>query len=327
MLSRFSAQNAGLFLNTPVKRQAIGGIEVLFKLDYLQPSGSFKDRGIGHMIKTLSEDRQLSKLLCSSGGNAGLAVATAGKKLGLPVSVFVPTTTSAMMQAKIKDTGATVFVGGENWNAADLECRKALTLDPAAAYIPPFDHPLIWEGNSSIVSEVVASEKDMNLPSPDAWVVSVGGGGLLAGILKGVARNELSSDASSSSRVFALETDGAASFAAAKKHGKVVSLSKIDTVATSLGALAVTPATLLDGVNCESVVVSDKQAVNACVQFANDHRVLVEPGCGTALSMIYEPTLLRRLSEYGVKKVCIVVCGGSAVSLEMLHAWREKLGV
>lgn len=315
--------HSGLFVNTPIRRQFIPAserenIEVIFKMDYLQPSGSFKDRGIGHMIKTISDRRPLSKLLCSSGGNAGLAVATAGKRLGLPVSVFVPTTTSHMMQSKIRNMNANVFVGGANWNEADALCRNALRTDPDAAYIPPFDDPLIWEGNSSIVSEVLQGESEMGYSAPDAFALSVGGGGLLSGVLSGIKQ------CGSSSRVFALETEGAASFAAAKKAGKVVSISKIDTVATSLGALAVTPSTLVDDVKCDSIVVSDGQAINACIRFANEHRALVEPACGTALSIIYEPTLIRRLHDEGVKKICVIVCGGNAVSLELLNAWKEK---
>ena len=88
---------------------------VLFKLETLQPSGSFKDRGIGHMIETLMAKGKVEKLICSSGGNAGHAVATAGKAVYVPVDVYVPTTTKAMMVAKIRKTGANVIIGGDNW--------------------------------------------------------------------------------------------------------------------------------------------------------------------------------------------------------------------
>ena len=59
-----------------------------------------------------------------------------------------------MMIAKMSAQGARVIVGGANWDAADAEAQRALLRDPRARYIPPFDHPLIWEGHASIVDEV-----------------------------------------------------------------------------------------------------------------------------------------------------------------------------
>lgn len=88
---------------------------VFMKLENLQPSGSFKDRGIGHMIGTLMSQGNVRKLICSSGGNAGHAVATVGRAVSLPTDVYVPTTTKAMMVEKIRLTGANVIIGGENW--------------------------------------------------------------------------------------------------------------------------------------------------------------------------------------------------------------------
>ncbi|CAE7843467.1 CHA1, partial [Symbiodinium microadriaticum] len=157
---------------------------VLFKLETLQPSGSFKDRGIGHMIDTFMSKGKVEKIICSSGGNAGHAVATVGKAVCVPVDVYVPSTTKAMMVEKIRKTGANVIIGGENWNAADREARKALAETEGACYIPPYDDPLIWEGNSSIVDELV----DANV-KPGAVVLSVGGGGLLCGVQRGLERH------------------------------------------------------------------------------------------------------------------------------------------
>jgi L-serine/L-threonine ammonia-lyase len=91
------------------------GSNIFLKLEYLQPSGSFKDRGIGHMVSSLMASSKVEKLICSSGGNAGHAVATVGREVSLPVDVYVPVTTKAMMVEKIRKTGANVIIGGENW--------------------------------------------------------------------------------------------------------------------------------------------------------------------------------------------------------------------
>merc|ERR1712166_1154663 len=106
----------------------MGGLapDIFFKLDSLQPSGSFKDRGIGHLINQKHLQSPIQQLICSSGGNAGHAVATAGARLGIDVSVFVPETTKPMMVQKLTNRGATVTVQGKNWNAADALAREAL---------------------------------------------------------------------------------------------------------------------------------------------------------------------------------------------------------
>eukprot|EP00607_Mallomonas_marina_P008045 CAMPEP_0182417798 /NCGR_PEP_ID=MMETSP1167-20130531/2230_1 /TAXON_ID=2988 /ORGANISM="Mallomonas Sp, Strain CCMP3275" /LENGTH=275 /DNA_ID=CAMNT_0024591569 /DNA_START=184 /DNA_END=1008 /DNA_ORIENTATION=+ len=270
MMSKFHVK-------TPLLNASAIRPSLFFKLENLQQSGSFKDRGIGHMIYTLHEKGDMKKLISSSGGNAGHAVATVGQQLKIPVDVYVPITTKSMMVDKLKARGANVLVGGENWNAADVMARKALDEEEGAYYIPPYDNPLIWEGHSSIIDEL--QEQGVR---PDCVVVSVGGGGLLCGVQQGLERLGWMS-----TRIVAVETEGAASFAAAKKAGSVVSLPHITSLASSLGALSVTPATLSSPIHTHSLTVSDNEAVAACTRFANENLMLVEPACGAALAAVY----------------------------------------
>jgi L-serine/L-threonine ammonia-lyase len=114
-------------------------------------------------------------------------VATAAQALGLPADIFVPTTTLPMMVDKLRARGATVTVGGANWNEADSGARAVVAADASAAYIPPFDHELIWQGNSSIIDELVDDMPEL----PDVIVLSVGGGGLLRGVQLGLERHGL----------------------------------------------------------------------------------------------------------------------------------------
>eukprot|EP01038_Epipyxis_sp_PR26KG_P004556 gene4556-6428_t len=318
--------SAKLFIKTPLQKSLFKGggatLEVLFKLDLLQPSGSFKDRGIGHMIETLVKRDNVAQLITSSGGNAGHAVATAGQKLGIPTDVYVPVTTMPMMIEKIKNRNAKIFVGGANWNEADAVAKKALANymndNVKAKYIPPFDDPLIWEGNASIVDELKETMGQDN--PPDAIILSVGGGGLLCGIQQGLIKNKWPNV-----KILAVETQGAASFAAAKAAGKVVSLEKISTIASTLGALAVTGETLKSMIDTKSIVVSDEDAVRACIKYSNEFRHLVEPACGAALSVVYSDHLLHHLHQF--KKVVVIVCGGSAVSIDLLHKWKIDFNI
>lgn len=112
-----------------------------------------------------------------------------------------------------------------------------------------------------------------------------------------------------------------ASFAAAKREGRAVRLACVSGLATSLGALSVTPSVLDSRVATASLVVSDRSAVLACHSFARDYRALVEPACGAALSVLYSQEHRELLRSY--KRVVVVVCGGSAVSRELLDSWMR----
>src|SRR5712691_6543661 len=140
---------------------------VWLKMEALQPCGSFKARGIGFACQRYLEQGR-KRFVSSSGGNAGLAVAYSGRKLGVPVTVVVPENTSERAKQLIRDESAEVVVWGQSWQEA---YQHALTLvDGEAAYLHPFDDPLIWQGHASLIDEVLAAGLE-----PDAVVLSVGG--------------------------------------------------------------------------------------------------------------------------------------------------------
>ncbi|CAM9425512.1 unnamed protein product [Chrysoparadoxa australica] len=309
-----------LYIKTPLVHSLtlsrLAEVPVYLKLEALQPSGSFKDRGMGKLCSEL-KSQGVQQLISSSGGNAGHSVAHAGRILNIPVTVIVPETTKAIMLDKIKAQGAKVIVHGVNWNAADELAREMVQEDDLARYVSPYDDPLLWEGHSSMVDEIAEAGI-----KPGAIIASVGGGGLLCGILDGCKRHGWEDVV-----IVPAETDGAASFAAAHKAGKVVRLASIDTVATSLGALEVTPEALKrsEAFTTRPEVVSDAQAVAACMSFASDHRLLVEPACGAALAVLYSKEHRETLA--GIGSIVVVVCGGSGVNLEILDNWCKSFGV
>lgn len=286
---------------------------VFLKMESMQPSGSFKNRGIGWLCSHYAQTEKVQCFVSSSGGNAGLAVAYSGRRLKIPVKVVIPTSSAKFMVEKIQREGAEVIIHGEDWNGADVLARE-LSTQPGAFYIPPFDHPLIWKGHSSLIHEVHAEGF-----KPDAVVVAVGGGGLFCGVVQGLREVGWSNVP-----VFTAETEGAASFAKSVQAGELVTLDAIRTLARSLGAKTVAKQAL-DYANTHPVfpkVVSDKQAVDAVVQFADQHRLLVEPACGAALSLVYE----RLIDPKIYKKVLVVVCGGSGVTRALIKEWETKTG-
>ncbi|MBB3964356.1 pyridoxal-phosphate dependent enzyme [Rhizobium metallidurans] len=281
------------------------------KLDALQPAGSFKLRGVGRLCQHEVENGA-KEIFCASGGNAGIAAAYAGRALGVPVTIVVPQTTSEEVRRSIAATGAAVLVHGSVFDEANAHAVN-LAAERKAAYVHPFDHPLLWEGHGTLIDEVVARGAEF-----DCVVASVGGGGLLAGIVAGLKRNGLDNVP-----VIAVETEGAASFHASLAADERITLPAITSIANSLGARQVAQHVfdLPRHHPIESVTVTDAEAVAACLKFADAYRILVEPACGAALAVAdTHPDLLARF-----KNPLIEVCGGIGVSLDKLKMWRERL--
>ncbi|MTD27199.1 pyridoxal-phosphate dependent enzyme [Erwinia sorbitola] len=288
----------------------LAGREVLLKMEALQPPGSFKIRGIGLACETYQR-QGAQRFVSSSGGNAGLAVAWAGRHLGVAVTVVVPETTSLRAQELLRQEQAEVIVYGSSWQEANQYARSLL--GARDAFLHPFDDPLLWQGHASMIDEVAQSGI-----KPDAVVLSVGGGGLLAGVVAGLQRNGWRDVP-----VLAVETTGAASFHAAQAAGHSVELAEINSIASSLGAKRVCDQALRCASEhpIESLLVSDLAAVSACERFLDDHRVLVEPACGASLALVYEAH--PQIAAY--QKLLVIVCGGATSSVEQLQKTAAAL--
>lgn len=286
------------------------GQTVWLKIDALQPSGSFKLRGIGHACEEYAR-RGARRFISSSGGNAGLAVACAGRQLGLPVVVVAPETTSARARELMLREQAELIVHGASFTEANAHALSMV--GEHDAFIHPFDDPLLWTGHATMIDEVAHSGM-----TPDAVVLSVGGGGLLCGVIEGLRRNGWDKVP-----VIAVETDGADSLAQSIEADARIELARIGSIATSLGARQVSQAafdwTHVHPMN--SMVVSDKAAVAACIRFLDEHRVVVEPACGAALAVAYAG--LPELAAF--KNLLVIVCGGVTATVAQLQEWERTL--
>lgn len=278
----------------------------------------------------------------SSGGNAGLACATAARTLGRPATVVVPLTTSPLMVGKLRDLGADVVQVGENWAAADRHLREASMPEferghpgSRAVYVPPFDHKDIWDGAETMVDELETQMPRSPHLKFDGIVCSVGGGGLLCGIMQGVHR--LRNSGYGRPKVLAVETKGGDSLNASVKAGELVTLPAITTIATSLGATRVAEEafawTRRFGADLISAVVTDREAVVAMTRFLDDARILVESACGATIAAVYNGDLRNYLGkgltdeDWADKNVVLVVCGGSNINLSMLEKYRKEFSV
>jgi L-serine/L-threonine ammonia-lyase len=296
-----------LFVSRPLTLRS--GREIWLKFESMQPTGSFKIRGIGLACRNFVR-QGAKRFVSSSGGNAGIAAAYAGRFLSVPVVVVVPQTTTDRAKRLIQNEGAEVIVHGASWQEANTLALSMVK--KTDFFIHPFDNPLLWQGYASMIDEIAAAGT-----KPEAVVLCVGGGGLLCGVIEGLHRNNWTDVP-----IITVETEGAESLAASVREGRLVELDSIRSIATSLGARQVCKQAFIWSRTypMKNVVVSDKSAVAACEEFIEDHQMVVEPACGASLAAVYDN--VPELGSY--RSVLVIVCGGVTSTIAQLRQWSKN---
>ncbi|WPP70304.1 pyridoxal-phosphate dependent enzyme [Acinetobacter pittii] len=293
------------------KLSELNNCNVWLKMESSQPTGSFKQRSIGNACVQYAK-KGAKKFISSSGGNAGISVAYMGNKLSIPVTVFVPETTSTQAINLMQQENAEVIVHGKSWvEANDL----ALTyVNSEAVYIHPFDDQYLWDGVAHIIEEVISDGV-----RPDAVILSVGGGSLLSGISQGLIEKSLNIP------IYAVESEGTASLNASIRTGQHAKLEEVTGIATTLAAKQVCENAfkVSQTEHIISLTVSDEEALAACFNFLDDHRTLVEPACGATLSTLYT----KKLSFSRTDNILVIVCGGATVTLDQLIKYSNDLAL
>ncbi len=267
--------------------------EVWLKLEHLQTSGSFKVRGM--LNRLLSNPIPESGVIVASGGNAGIATAAAAKLLGVRCEVFVPTISSPSKQARLKALGAELTVVDGAYSEALAACM-ARQLQTGALLTHAYDQPEVVIGAGTVAAEIDRQAG----AAPDSVLVSVGGGGLIAGI---AAWYE------STSRVIALEPELAPTLHAARAAGEPTDVSVGGIAADSLGAKRI--GNISWGITQQyveqSLLLSDESIRSAQQWLWREMRLAIEPAAAVGLAAlqtgIYQPT--------PEETVCLVICGAN----------------
>ncbi len=272
--------------------------DLVLKLESLQVSGSFKARGAINKLRSLTPDQLARGIITASGGNHGVAVAYAGYVAGVPTHVVLPRNVPPVKIDKLKRWGASVVLEGDVFDDAQ---RLALQIadQNGATYIHPFADPLIIAGQGTIGLEIIDDAPDV-----DTVVISIGGGGLIAGI--GVALKALKPGI----RVVGVEPTGAPTLKASIEAGELVTL---DTITTKAGTLAPRRSAqinldIIREVVDEIVLVSDDEMREAA------HWLWFETGIGAELSGAASMAALleHKFSTRADEKICVLVCGAGA---------------
>ncbi|SAM80658.1 related to CHA1-L-serine/L-threonine deaminase [Ustilago bromivora] len=330
---------------------------IYLKLDCDQPSGSFKIRGIGKICQSAVAQYGTSntRLVTSSGGNAGLAVAYAASRAGVQSTIFVPSSTEPDVVEKLRGMGAEVVVGGDSWDQADNGARGLAEKlkGKGGVYVHPFIGNELVEGHSGLVDEIYDQFAEQGLEGEvDAIICSTGGGGLLRGIIKGVNRQKgikptLVAVQNFGVNSFNLSLDASPSEPGAELPKDVVTLERIASKCTSMGTKKCSLATVHDAIHYNSnagaggvttLTVADELSASACWQFSESQDAngrMVELSCASALTPVFHPWILKQLVERskGLKgkkerklNIVVEVCGGSKVNKGLLEGYKRDAG-
>ncbi|PJN28054.1 serine/threonine dehydratase [Kitasatospora sp. CB02891] len=275
----------------------VAGGEVWAALELLQHTGSFKARGAQNFIRAHREAGTLpdAGVTIASGGNAGLACAWAAQEQGVRATVFLPTNAPAVKVARLRGYGAEVRLAGHEYAEALAACEEFAASSGALAS-HAYDHPLVAAGAGTLLDEI-----RRQLPSLDTVVVSVGGGGLFAGVATAAREHGV--------RTVAVEPEGSQALHAAVAAGRPVDVPVDSVAADALGARRASAAALWaarqDGVR--TALVADSEIVRARRLLWDGHRLAVEHAASTALAALtggaYRPAEGER--------VCVVLCGAN----------------
>jgi threonine dehydratase len=279
------------------------GAHVFCKLDYLQRTGSFKERGARNALLLLTDAQRKRGVIAASAGNHAQGVAYHGSLLDIPVTVVMPKFAALIKVTNCRHFGANVILHG-----ADLGEARALAEEIAQTrgltFIHPFDNADVMAGQGTMALEILEQT-----PEVEAIVVPVGGGGLLAGI--GTVMKALRPQV----HVVGVEPDHAACFTAARAAGHPVPVTLSPTLADGLAVplLGKLPFAVLQRVVDQVVTVDEAHIALAILRLIELEKSVVEGGGAAPLAAF----LAGKLDNLKGKQVVLTLCGGN-IDLTML---------
>lgn len=304
-----------------VRSQALSarwGANVYLKLENFQKTGSFKPRGAFFKLLNLSVDARSRGVVGVSGGNHAQGLAFAAKTLGIAATICMPSTTPKNYLDATAGYGASIRLS----DTIHAAFHDASTLQSNGfTLIHPFDDEYLAAGQGTVGLEIME-----DLPNVSRCYVSIGGGGLIAGIASALRSSEsmLATTATGSRpRIIGVETMGADAMAQAVAANKVVQLPAITSIARTLGAPAVSEFTLaaVREMVEEVVVVSDQESVDELFFLLERCKVLAEPAAACCLAAANR----HRESFRQEENIVIVICGGNT-SVADLTEWHKRFG-
>ena len=268
------------------------GFEVWLKLEQLQRSGSFKARGMFNRL--LANPIPAAGVIAASGGNAGIATATAAQALGVPAEIFVPAVISPAKRDRLEQLGARVVVTGAVYAEAFAACQQRQR-ESGALMTHAYDQAEVLAGAGPLAREI-----ESQAGGPDALLVSVGGGGLAGGIAAWFAGR---------TRMVALEPERAPTLHAALAAGGPVDVEVSGIAADALGARRIGALAweVAQRHPMSSLVLRDEDIVDAQRWLWQSLKLAVEPAAALPLAALRSGAWQAQAGQ----RICLVLCGAN----------------
>jgi threonine dehydratase len=304
-------QDAAAGLRGVARRTPLLYVEELgvhLKLENEQPIGAFKIRGAYNAIRRLPDAARRRGVITYSSGNHGQAVAYAAKQFGVRAVVTMPETAPAVKIAGVKKWGGEVVLAGRTSEDRRIKA-EAIAAREQLAIVPPFDHPDIVAGQATVALEIVDQ-----LPEVETVVVPVGGGGLISGVVAGLAA------AGSRAAVWGVEPVGAPKLQRSLAAGAPVRLERTASVADGLITLTVGDVPFAElareRARVRGVVLVEDDSIQAAVQFLwRTCRLAIEPsGAATTAALLDGGGAIPR------SRTTVLVVSGGNIDRSLLEA-------
>jgi threonine dehydratase len=308
-----AARIAGAVVESPcpasIPLSEVTGMQIFCKLEYLQRTGSFKERGARNALLLLSAGQQKRGVIAASAGNHALGVSYHAKLLGIPATVVMPRFAPLTKVVNCRRLGADVILHGADISEARSKAEQ-IGAEQGSTYINGFDDPAIIAGQGTIGLEIA-----QHVPDVEGVIVPIGGAGLIAGLalaLKSI-RPEI--------RIIGVEPERAASFSAALGAGEPVQVEMKPTLADGLSVPKVgeNAFRLARDLVDQVVLVSEQDIARAVLRLMELEKAVVE-GAGAAP---LAACLAGLTTDLKGKKVVLPLCGGN-IDLNILDRVIER---
>ena len=292
---------AGHVVQTPcplsIPLSAAAGMKIFCKLEYLQRTGSFKERGARNALAQLPARQKKRGVIAASAGNHALGLACHAQLLGIPATVVMPRFAPLMKVENCRRLGANVVLHGADLGEARVHADK-LAARERLTYLNGFDDPAIIAGQGTLGWEIARQ-----VPDADAVIVPIGGAGLIAGMA--LALKKLKPKI----QVIGVEPERAASFTAALRAGRPVRVELKPTLADGLAVAQVgaTAFQIARGLVDKVVRVGEREIALAILRLLEMEKAVVEGGGAAPLAAC----LAGLVPELKGKKVVLPLSGGN----------------
>lgn len=301
---------AGQAHRTPVitsrTLDALAGRQLFLKCENLQRAGAFKFRGAYTAIARLAPRQRRFGVVTFSSGNHAQAVALAGRLLGVPTTIFMPTDAPAAKVAATEGYGATVR-WYDRWTEDRATLAATFAAETGATLIPPYDHPDIIAGQGTATLELLE-----DVPDLDTLLVPVGGGGLIAGALLATAERGIT--------VFGVEPAAADDTARSLRAGRRVTIPPPETIADGLRSTSPGEVTfpIVQRFVAGILTVSEEEIAAAVRWLLLRLKLLVEPSGAVGVAAVLAGALAAG------RRVGVILSGGNLDAATLAALLQEE---